>query len=152
VHRTSKHTPDLHPIIDKVIRSEIKPGSSRLMNEVGPNGRTTGKISSALARGAVWATLGTIIRRSERSEISTMILNYFQRAPWQLKVEISAVFLWAHGNVVLSSATSYRQYCFTGFTVAIARPAIPLERRLRRRVADAILAMKKQLPCRAPPC
>ena len=75
MHKTSKHTPDLHLIIDKVIRPEVKPGSSRLMNEVG---RATGFSSSALASGAVWTTLAAIIQRSERSEISTIVPNYFK--------------------------------------------------------------------------
>lgn len=76
---TNQHTPDFDPILDKVIRSEIKPGSWRLMNEVG---RTTGISARLWVRGAVWTTLATIIQRPERSEVSTIALNYFQRAPW----------------------------------------------------------------------
>lgn len=112
------------------------------MNEVGRCGRTT-RISARLwVRGAVWATLAAIIQRSKRSEIST-IAQLYSTGTLVVESRNFGMILAGTWQPVLSSATAYRQYCFTSFTVAIARPTILLPLRLGRRVADVISILKK---------
>jgi len=126
----------------KVIRSEIKPGSSRLMMKSDQGDAQPGFLAR-LQLGPPWrrSYSGRSVARYQ-----LLFLTYFQRTPWWWKLEISACSL-AHGTAILSSATACQPIGNTTLQSLFHHLLSLLQRyprRPRRRVAEIISVVKKQ--------